>query len=124
MTVPASLLRLWLAHCWQVHWQKPTNLIVIKHCMVWLWEVGVKTQCVLKCKSVDHKHVWMQRESRQKGMVEGVHTNKAMAVSLLNDCVVVGDTVGMVVVTVCCGMDVECKRMLGYTQNTDCTKVV
>ena len=39
-------------------------------------------------------------------MVEGVHTNKAMAVSLLNDCVMVGDTVGMVVVAVCCGMDV------------------
>ena len=91
---------------------------------MWLWEASVKTQCVLKCKSVDHKHVWMQRESRQKGMVEGVHTNKAMAVSLLNDCVVVGDTVGMVVVAVCCGMDVECNRMWGCTQKTDCTKVV
>ena len=65
-----------------------------------------------------------KRESRQKGMVEGVHTNKAMAVSLLNDCVVVGDTVGMVVVAVCCGMVVECKRMWGCTQKTDCTKVV
>ena len=65
-----------------------------------------------------------KRESRQKGMVEGVHTNEAMAVSLLNDCVVVGDTVGMVVVAVCCGMDVECKRMWGCTQKTDCTKVV
>ena len=65
-----------------------------------------------------------KRESRQKGMVEGVHTNKAMAVSLLNDCVVVGDTVGMVVVAVCCGMDVDCNRMWGCTQKTDCTKVV
>ena len=84
----------------------------------------MKTECVLKCKSVDHKHVWVQRESRQKGMVEGVHTNKAMTVSHLNDCVVVGDTVCMVVVAVCCGMDVECKRMWGCTQSTDCTKVV
>ena len=92
---------------------------------MWLWEVSVKTQCVLKCKSVDHKHEWMQRErAGKKGMVEGVHTNEAMAVSLLNDCVVVGDTVGMVVVAVCCGMDVECNRMWGCTQKTDCTKVV
>ena len=52
-----------------------------------------------------------KRESRQKGMVEGVHTNKATAVSHLNGCVVVGGTAGMVVVAVCCGMDVECKRM-------------
>ena len=65
----------------------------------------------------------MDAESRQKGMVEGVHTNEAMTVSLHNDCVV-GDTVGMVVVAVCCGMDVECKRMWGCTQKTDCTKVV
>ena len=57
-------------------------------------------------------------------MVEGVHTNEAMAVSHLNDYVVVGDTVGMVVVAVCCGMDVECNRMWGCTQKTDCTKVV
>ena len=49
-------------------------------------------------------------------MVEGVHTNKAMAVSLLNDCVVVGGTVGMVV-AVCCGMDVECNRMWGCTKD-------
>ena len=35
--------------------------------------------------------------------------------SLLNDCVVVGGTVGIVVVAVCCGMDVECKRMWGCT---------
>ena len=63
-------------------------------------------------------------ESRKKGMVEGVHTNEAMAVSHLNDCVVVGDTVGMVVVAVRCGMDVECNRMWGCTQNTDCTKVL
>ena len=65
-----------------------------------------------------------ERESRQKGIVEGVHTNKAMAVSLLNDCVVVGDTVGMVVVAVCCGMDVDGKRMWECTQNTDWTKVL
>ena len=51
-----------------------------KHHTMWLWKASVKKQCVLKCKGVDHKHVWMQRESRQKGMVEGVHTNKAMAV--------------------------------------------
>ena len=41
-----------------------------------------------------------------------------------NGCVVVGDTVGIVVVAVCCGMDVECKRMWGCTQKTDCTKVL
>ena len=64
------------------------------------------------------------KSEQAKGMVEGVHTNEAMAVSLLNDCVVVGGTVGMVVVAVCCGMDVECKRVWGFTQNTDCTKVV
>ena len=33
---------------------------------MWLWEASVKTQCVLKCKSVDHKHVWMQRERAGK----------------------------------------------------------
>ena len=53
-----------------------------------------------------------------------MHTNEAMAVSLLNDCVVVGDTVGMVVVAVRCGMDVERNRMWGCTQKTDCTKVL
>ena len=37
-----------------------------KHHTMWLWEASVKTQCVLKCKSVDHKHVWMQRERAGK----------------------------------------------------------
>ena len=64
-----------------------------------------------------------EREQAKKGWWK-VCTNKAMAVSLLNDCVMVGDTVGMVVVAACCVMDVECKRMWGCTQKTDCTKVV
>ena len=66
----------------------------------------MKTQCVLKCKSVDHKHVWMQREQAKRDGGRCAHKQG-------NGCVVVGDTVGMVVVAVCCGMDVECNRMWG-----------
>ena len=65
-----------------------------------------------------------EREQAKRDGGRGAHKQGNGCVSLLNDCVVVGDTVGMVVVAVCCGMDVECNRMWGCTQNTDCTKVV